>query len=101
MERMLGPEHPDTLTSRSNLANGYHFVGRDDEAVALDEETLSIRERVLGPEHPDTLTSRSNLANGYHFVGRDDEAIGLDEETSVDNESVCWGRSIPTPSPVV
>jgi hypothetical protein len=62
---VLGPEHPDTLQSRNNLAIGYRALGRYEEAVALDEETLKLRERVLGPEHPDTLQSRGNLASGY------------------------------------
>jgi len=35
MERVLGPEHPDTLTSRNNLASGYRDLGRYEEAVAL------------------------------------------------------------------
>ncbi len=53
-----------------NLAYGYRNIGRVEEAIRLDEETLAIRERVLGPEHPDTLTSRSNLAFEYRDVGR-------------------------------
>ena len=35
MERLLGPEHPDTLTSRNNLANAYRGMGRDSDADAL------------------------------------------------------------------
>ena len=27
-ERVLGPEHPDTLFSCNNLASGYHTLGR-------------------------------------------------------------------------
>ena len=27
-ERVLGPDHPDTLTSRNNLANAYRDAGR-------------------------------------------------------------------------
>ena len=56
-EQVLGPEHPDTLGSRSILALGYRAAGRTEEANWLDEETLAARERALGPEHPDTLTS--------------------------------------------
>lgn len=37
-ERVLGPEHPDTLSSRSNLANGYRDLGRNAEADALEAE---------------------------------------------------------------
>ena len=78
MERVLGPEHPDTLGSRNNLANGYRNLGRYEEAFRLDEETLSIMEQVLGPEHPYTLTSRNNLAQAYRAVGLNAEADELD-----------------------
>ena len=57
-----GPEHPDTLTARQNLA---HWTGQaGDPAAARDQFAglLPVRERVLGPEHPDTLTTRANLA---------------------------------------
>ena len=63
--KLLGPEDADVLGFGNNLALGYYSLGRYNEAIRLDEETLSIRERVLGPEHPDTLESRSNLAIGY------------------------------------
>jgi hypothetical protein len=61
-ERVLGPEHPDTLTTRASLAAWTGTAG--DAAAARDQyaELLAVRERVLGPEHPDTLTTRGNLA---------------------------------------
>ena len=34
-ERVLGQAHPDTLTSRDNLANPYKDAGRLDEAEGL------------------------------------------------------------------
>jgi Tetratricopeptide repeat/Domain of unknown function (DUF4062) len=80
-ERLLGPDHPDTLTTRNNLAAAYWSASRIDEAIALDEQTLAARERVMGPDHPDTLSTRSNLANDYRAVGRIDEAIALHEQT--------------------
>ncbi|MGH3156065.1 MAG: tetratricopeptide repeat protein, partial [Streptosporangiaceae bacterium] len=55
-ERVLGDTHPDTLTSRSNLASAYQEAGRVAEAIPLFERTLADRERVLGDTHPDTLT---------------------------------------------
>ena len=87
-ERVLGPDHPDTLTSRNNLAYAYRDAGRLDEAITLHEQTLAARERVLGPDHPNTLTSRSNLANAYRAVGRLDEAISLNEQTLAARERV-------------
>ncbi|MGW0183153.1 tetratricopeptide repeat protein, partial [Nocardia sp. NPDC003345] len=47
-ERVLGGEHPDTLTSRNNLAGAYRTVGRVAEAVTLHERNLADCERVLG-----------------------------------------------------
>ena len=87
-ERVLGPDHPDTLASRNNLANAYPDAGRLDEAISLHEQNLAARERVLGPDHPDTLGSRNNLAIDYRAAGRLDEAISLDEQTLAARERV-------------
>ena len=76
-ERVLGPDHPDTLHSRNNLAIAYQDAGRTDEAITLHEQTLAARERVLGPDHPDTLASRNNLAIAYQAAGRTGEARKL------------------------
>ncbi|MEU7889852.1 tetratricopeptide repeat protein, partial [Microbispora bryophytorum] len=52
-QRVLGPDHPDTLTSRNNLAGAYQAVGDLTRAIALLEQTLTDSERMLGPDHPD------------------------------------------------
>jgi Tetratricopeptide repeat len=61
--RALGPEHPDTLITRNNLARWTGKAGNPaaarDQAAAL----LPIIERVLGPEDPRTLAVRANLAS--------------------------------------
>jgi len=80
-ERVLGPDHPDTLTSQHNLATAYRQAGRLDEAITLHEHTLIDRQRILGPDHPDTLTSQNNLAYAYQQAGGLDEAIPLFERT--------------------
>ncbi|HEY6274737.1 MAG TPA: tetratricopeptide repeat protein, partial [Streptosporangiaceae bacterium] len=62
IERVLGPEHPDTLATRSNLAA---YTGEAGDAAGAREQyaaLLPVIERVLGPEHPDTLATRDNLA---------------------------------------
>jgi hypothetical protein len=60
--RAFGPEHPDTLVTRNNLARWTGEAGNPaaarDQAAAL----LPICERVLGPEDPRTLAVRANLA---------------------------------------
>ena len=88
IEDVLGPNHPDTLATRNNLAFAYDSVGRFDEAIELYERVLADQERVLGPDHPDTLTSRNNLASAYDSVERFDEAIELYERVLADQERV-------------
>ena len=74
---VLGPDHPDTLTSRNNLAYAHESAGRLDQAIALYEQTLTDSERVLGPDHPSTLTSRNNLAYAHQAAGRSEDATAL------------------------
>jgi Tetratricopeptide repeat len=93
-ERILGRDHPDTLTSRDNLANAYHAAGRTAEAITLHQQNLADRERVLGPDHPDTLTSRNNLANDYQVAGRTAKAITLHQQNLADRQRVL-GRDHP------
>ena len=80
-ERILGPDHPDTLNSRGTLATAYRDAGGKDKAIALYEQTLTNQERILGPDHPDTMISRNNLAAAYQEAGRRDEAITLHQQT--------------------
>ncbi|KAF1968774.1 kinesin light chain [Bimuria novae-zelandiae CBS 107.79] len=73
-KRVLGDEHPGTLTSMSNLASTYRNQGRWNEAEELNVQT---RKRVLGDEHPHTLSSMNNLASTYMDQGRWNEAEEL------------------------
>jgi tetratricopeptide (TPR) repeat protein len=79
--RVLGPAHPDTLTSMHNLALIYRDEGKYAQAEALDIQTLGIQRRVKGPEHPDTLKSMNNLAAGYYSQGKYAQAEALDSQT--------------------
>ena len=84
LEGRLGPDHPDTLTSRNDLAYAYCAAGRLEEAITLFEQALTDSIRVLGEDHPDTLTSRNNLAYAYRAAGRLEEAITLFEQVLPD-----------------
>ena len=67
--RFLGPDHPDTLVARGELA---HFRGRTgDAAGAVDAFAglLADQLRVLGPDDPRTLSVRHNLAGLRGEVG--------------------------------
>ena len=52
--QMLGPDHADTETARSNLASAYLAGGRNNvsEVAELFQEVLAAFERILGPVHP-------------------------------------------------
>ncbi|MBM7771629.1 hypothetical protein JOD54_001833 [Actinokineospora baliensis] len=68
--RHLGPDHPDTLRTRSNLA---HWTGHNGDAAAAKQAYTQLLEdqlRTLGPDHPNTLITRNNLA---HWTGETGE----------------------------
>ena len=58
----LGPGHPDTLTTRNNVAAWTGRAGDARGALELSTALLPDRQRVLGPDHPSTLTTRNNIA---------------------------------------
>ncbi|MEU6540798.1 tetratricopeptide repeat protein, partial [Streptomyces sp. NPDC047000] len=68
-EQILGDTHPDTLTSRNNLATTYQVAGDLGRAIPLLKATLTQCEQILGDTHPHTLTSRNNLAAAYRAAG--------------------------------
>ena len=96
-ERILGPDHSETLTARNNLATAYQEAGRAAEAIPLHERTLAGSERVLylhHPGHPATPGATSPRPTGT--VGRTAEAIALHERTLADRERAPGHRITPT-----
>ncbi len=78
--RVLGPEHPATLTTMGNLASSLDGQGKHAEAVQMKRELLDVRRRVLGPEHPGTLTTMGNLARSLGGQGKHAEAEQMERE---------------------
>ena len=78
MKRVLGQEHPDTLTSMAHLASAFWGQGRWKEAEELGVQVVDTRKRVLGQEHPDTLTSVADLTIILREQGKWKEAEELD-----------------------
>ena len=66
--RILGPDHPDTLFSASNLAHDLRELGRYTEARDIDQDVLDRRRRTLGPKHPNTLRSARSLAHDLRKI---------------------------------
>ncbi|MEV8484901.1 tetratricopeptide repeat protein, partial [Streptomyces sp. NPDC052095] len=65
----LGPDHPDTLTTRNNLAFWHGEAGDAAGAAQAFTDLLTDQLRVLGPDRPDTLTTRNNLAFWHGEAG--------------------------------
>ena len=94
-KRVLGYEHPHTLTFMNNLASTDPDLGRYDEAELLEVAmtysnlgqhnaaeklhvvALNANKQAMGEEHPSTLLSMNNLAPTYSHLGRYNEAKEL------------------------
>jgi tetratricopeptide (TPR) repeat protein len=84
-ERILGPEHPDTLHAASAILFVSHDLAwRVGATVELGERVLADCERILGPEHPDTLRAGISIGYSYHWAGRIGEAVELGERVLAD-----------------
>ncbi|WP_433606085.1 tetratricopeptide repeat protein [Dactylosporangium sp. CA-139114] len=72
--RLLGPEHPDTMTTAHYLGRVLRDDGQLADAERVFREVLEQRRRVLGDEHLDTLTSLNNVGDVMRAQGRLDAA---------------------------
>ncbi|PYH43058.1 FabD/lysophospholipase-like protein [Aspergillus saccharolyticus JOP 1030-1] len=95
-EKVLGPEHPDTLTSINNfgwvLLNqgkyGEADQGKYEEAEAMHRRALQGREKVLGLAHPNTLNSVNNLGLVLSNQGKYQEAEAMHRRDLQGSEQV-------------
>jgi hypothetical protein len=60
-KRVLGEEHPSTLTNIDNLAHTWKSQSRNKEAILLMEKCLELRKRIPGRHHPNMETSLKAL----------------------------------------
>ncbi|KAJ3287183.1 Kinesin light chain 3 [Borealophlyctis nickersoniae] len=72
--RVLGGDHPDTLSPINHLARLYMYQGKDEKAEPLYVECLERMTRVLGEDHPYTLESLNGLASAYQGQGKYEKA---------------------------
>jgi tetratricopeptide (TPR) repeat protein len=87
-KEVLGPEHPDTLTSMNNLALVLGSQGKYEDADTMTRQTLAQREKVLGLEHLDTLTSMNNLAGVLNRQGKYKQAETMHRQTLAISEKM-------------
>lgn len=68
-DRLLGPDHPDTLWAAHDLARELARTGETAPARRLASRVLEARTRLLGPDHPFTVRSRDLSAAVGGVVG--------------------------------
>ncbi|CUS09276.1 unnamed protein product [Tuber aestivum] len=82
-EKILGPDHPNTLTSVNNLAIVLKSQGKYDESEAMNRRALEGCEKILGPDHPDTLISIINFASVLQSQGKYKESETMNRRALV------------------
>jgi hypothetical protein len=60
--RVLGDQHPDTLTAMGNLASVLWQEGNQEEAYAVQYSVAELMRTVLGPDAPATQAAEATLA---------------------------------------
>ncbi|MFG2002148.1 tetratricopeptide repeat protein [Spirillospora sp. NPDC048911] len=84
--RLLGVDHPDTLTARHLVGLALYQLDREMEAVPVIQAVAHARSRVLGQRHADTLDSRHLLATTLYMLGRYAEALPIAAGVTADRQ---------------
>jgi tetratricopeptide (TPR) repeat protein/predicted Ser/Thr protein kinase len=76
-EELLGPDHPSTLRTRTNLGVIAMMAGRNAEGRALLEAVLPRQEAALGPDHPEIAVTLEGLSSALLRAGELDAAEAM------------------------
>ncbi len=68
--RLLGQDHPATLSARGRLATVFERQGHYQKAESLLQQLLEKERKVLGPDQPETLWTLDQLAFVTDRLGR-------------------------------
>lgn len=94
LQRLLGPDDPETLSSAGNCARAMADLGRYQDARQLNHDTLTRLRRVFGDDDPKTLLSANNLANRMSELGEHEAAASLHRQI-LDRREVVLGHDHP------
>ena len=61
-KKVLGIEHPDTLTTMNNIGQTLKKLNRVDEAYKIFKEAVNVSFNVNGPTHPHTISLKQRLS---------------------------------------
>jgi len=95
-ERVLGPDHPDTVMAAGQLADAYIAAGQAPEAVPWFQWLLEFQIRTLGPDHPDTMAARRNLGRALVAAGQLPDAAAVFQRAAEDYERVSGAGHLDT-----
>ena len=85
-ERLLGPDHPDTLIAAGQLADALVAAGQHADAVQCARWVLDGRDRVLGPGHPATVAAMISLGRALAGSGQSGEALHVLRDAAARSE---------------
>ncbi|CAG7719328.1 unnamed protein product, partial [Allacma fusca] len=78
--KSLGPDHPERLATKNNLAITLQNLGKYNEAEELYNDVLERKIRTLGPKHLNTLRTEHNIAVLFENQNKYNDAQGLFKE---------------------
>ena len=79
----MGPSHPATLVSLTNLADQMESLGRMQQAAEIKRTILDRQQGSLGSMHADTLFTQTSLAVQLGKMGEHQESAHLHAEVSL------------------
>ena len=62
VERVLGPDHPSTATTYSNMAYVFYHQGNYTKSLEYFKKAYAIRSSKLGENHPRTLDVKRSIS---------------------------------------
>jgi tetratricopeptide (TPR) repeat protein len=81
-ERLLGPDHHDTLFAAGQLADALLAAGQAADSVRCSRWVLEHRESVLGPLHPAAIAARVTLGRALAACGEGSGALTVLHEAA-------------------
>jgi hypothetical protein len=85
-ERLLGPDHPDTLIAAGQLTDALVAAGQHADAVQCARYVLDGRDRVLGPDHPAATAARITFSRALAASGEPGQALQVLRDTAARSE---------------
>jgi serine/threonine-protein kinase len=78
--QLYGENHPDYVTTLSNLADAVDLTDKPEQVVALHRQVLDARRRLSGDNDPKTIDARWALAQAVHRSGDSKGAAPIFEQ---------------------